>query len=506
MRQLAIGLILSLCAVLTSGPVLAQENVRVRQVFLVQNSGWMEPFYRDSRSRFREMVARLVRNSSRADTDIILASFNQDGQVAGKRSPEVLFSGRYEDSQIARAVAAIDLQKKENGSYADSDFNGALKATISGLLKGREGLIWMVTNAKDSPDNSKTVVANTQQFYGQLRKSPYITRLAAFPIRDELSGPNFSEKGFIIYAIAYGESAGRALDGILAEGSAVRKMFRFPPVKIKPLDRDPVAFQLTGASQGARIENGILLLEQQDGSKPVAIRLQGQLRSKYYPQNIEFAVIKTSWKSEDREVAGSTIAVSPGRVGRIDALQPSQPISFTVTLPPTTRRGPFFGLLDNHRTVGAELAIRLDDLRFSMDRAFIERISAIGGSQTAGQNEAEAELVRQLPSVFFDYREVGSATTRIPVSIVIQRSVWPLILTFTLIAAFVLLIAVLAIWAARARTYPIPVGGATMSVSIRPFEQRIVADPFGVRANVRGSLLGPPRVKTIAEHRKAIKD
>ncbi|WP_218574310.1 hypothetical protein [Pseudomonas sp. FSL R10-1339] len=47
----------------------------LRQVFLVQNSGWMEPFYSDPSSPFKSMVTQLV-GTAAGSAEVVIGGFN----------------------------------------------------------------------------------------------------------------------------------------------------------------------------------------------------------------------------------------------------------------------------------------------------------------------------------------------------------------------------------------------------------------------------------------------
>ena len=49
----------------------------VSHVFLVQNSGWMEPFYSDPASRYKALVTELVMAVAQPGDPMVLAAFNQ---------------------------------------------------------------------------------------------------------------------------------------------------------------------------------------------------------------------------------------------------------------------------------------------------------------------------------------------------------------------------------------------------------------------------------------------
>ncbi len=486
-----------------SSIVADERNISVKQVFLIQNSGWMEPFYKDPASSFKPFISALVDQSNLSGVDIIVATFNQDGQVQGQKSPNVLFRGPYSRKTVEEAVGEIEIPFKASGAYADADFNGALLKTVSDVLKGDEGVIWMITNNKDSPNNSQSVVENTNKFYQTLRGSPYIERIYAYPIRDDLSGPNFRERGFIVYAIAYGPNAARALDVQLREGSPVRKLFRHPPIRIKPLDREPVELRLTTTpppgSPRASVEGGVLRVRGVNGQDRVTIDLQGVLRNTYYPQNIDFANLSARWAGADAPARSMSISVDPRSISGVPALANSSPVKVALTIPSVPRRGPLFGIFDNKTALSGVLEIQLDNMTFSLDPEFLDRMQSISASGALIAAQGERLVSNQLPVVFLDYKKVSSATTRLPVEVMIERSPWPLIGFLAFVGVTFVGLALALVWISRARTHSIQLGGGSVQVSLRPFERRTVSDVYGNRAHVQGSLIGGPRIWTIDE-------
>lgn len=481
-----------------AGPACAGGNPPVRQVFLLQNSGWMEPFYQDRNSPLRPFANRLIGKAALGGGGIVVASFNQDGQVKGRTSPEVLFEGGYDEGRVREAIDRIDLPRKASGAYADADFRGALFGTLSRILRGDQGIIWLITNNKDAPDNNPAVRENTRAFYNALRNSPHITAIAAFPMRRLVQGEHYSERGLIVYAIAYGERARGALDSLLRDGSPVRSQFPAPPVRLKPLDDDPVELLLDSstADVSARVLAGRLYIKDAPASG-ATIRLQGRLRNRYYPQNIARARMSAAWRSGSPELAGAVIRMQPAAITDVPANALSGPVRMEIDLPEIARPPGLSGLFADERVVQGELEVRLDSIDFSLDPAFLSRISAISGGDTIQEAQAERTMAANLPEVFLDYRRISSASMRVPVLIKVQFSAWPLILALGALGALLLALIALAILMRRARTYMVRVGQSDLRVEIRPRERRSLADSMGNRAEVVGRLFGPPSVRPL---------
>lgn len=498
MRKLAYFLLVLAFVGTTAAGNPAPRPEEVRQVFLIQNSGWMEPFYTDPNSPLRPFMNTLIRRANLRGVEITVASFNQDGQVAGRRSPEVRYEGDYDAARVRDAIQSIDLPRKASGAYADADFRGALLGTFSRILRGQQGLIWLITNNKDAPNNNPEVIANTQAFYGALRQSPYITAIAAFPMRRLVSGPHFTERGLIFYAIAYGERGRAALNAVLRDGAPVRSLFPAPPVRLKPLAVDPVELQLSSQTAGlsAVVTDGRLYIS----NAPAAggsLRLQGHLRNRYYPQNIARAQLVARWRAGDPELVGSAVHMAPGQITDVPANGPSGPVTLEMTLPEISRPAGFAGLFADERILRGELEIRLESMEFSLDRDFVSRISAISGGDTIRSEQAEAVMAANLPEVFLDYRRISTATMRVPVEIRVRFSAWPLILLLGAGAFLLIALAALAVVMTRPRSYLIRVGQADQRISIKPRERRVVADAYGNRAEVLGHMFGAPSVRAI---------
>jgi len=470
----------------------------VRQVFLLQNSGWMEPFYQDQNSPLRPFANRLIGQAARGGGGIVVASFNQDGQVAGRTSPEVLFEGNYDEGRVREAIDRIDLPRKASGAYADADFRGALFGTLSRILRGDQGIIWLITNNKDAPDNNPAVRENTRAFYNALRNSPHITAIAAFPMRRLVQGEHYSERGLIIYAIAYGERARAALDDILREGSPVRRQFPAPPVRLKPLDDQPVELLLDSSTAGvnARVHGGRLYIEDAPASGST-VRLHGRLRNRYYPQNIARARLSAAWRSGSPELARAVIRMQPAEILDVPANAMSGPVRMELALPEIPRPPGLSGLFADERVVVGELEVRLDSIAFSLDRDFVSRISAISGGGDIQAEQAERMMAANLPEVFLDYRRISSASMRVPVMIKVRYSAWPLILAVSAVLLLVLALIGLAIVMSRARAYAVRVGQSDLRIRIKPRERRTLSDSFGNRAEVVGRLFGAPSVRPL---------
>ena len=63
----------------------------IQQAFLVQNSGWMEPFYTDPTSQFKQLVAAVASATTNSDDTVFTLAFSQS--KASNVSPSLIASG-----------------------------------------------------------------------------------------------------------------------------------------------------------------------------------------------------------------------------------------------------------------------------------------------------------------------------------------------------------------------------------------------------------------------------
>jgi hypothetical protein len=148
----AFVLFLALCGVMP-----AWAMPQVAQVILVQNSGWMEPFYTDPQSQFKPLVAALAGNVAQPGDALVLAAFNQS--LPGAPSPRALLSEQVTKdtpAHVQAALAGLQLARKPGGTaLADTDLGEAVETTVTKVLGGKAGLVWLVTNNRNSPNNDQ---------------------------------------------------------------------------------------------------------------------------------------------------------------------------------------------------------------------------------------------------------------------------------------------------------------------------------------------------------------
>lgn len=466
----------------------------VPSVYLVQNSGWMEPYYVEPAApQFRALLARLIA-VSQDDAGVVVADFNQDGQLADRHSPHVIYQGAYDGPRIQEKLNQLDLPRQRNGHLTDADFNGALVHAVTDVLGNRSGIIWLVTNNKNSPNNSSQVNQNTRDFALRLSNTAALADIVAYPIRMPAHSSAHDEKGLIIYGIAYGDEAAAALRAKV-HAPGLTQMFPDPAMQLKPLDRASVVFTPAGTSTAgvaaSRAQDGTVVVSGVPGEQASTVEITGSLTSQYYPQVIEAAQLTAGWRSLDGAPMPDQADGLPGSVDppEVHGLGPGgtlQGVRIRLAVPGVPRQGGVAGLFQKEVVLDGVVAIGLTGLHLGLQEGFADKMAQIAA-------------LDQLPSVFSSYQAVTAAETTMPVRLVVRFSPVPLILAISASALALLALAAAAVMVRRDREHVLAIGGQTRRVRVRPFETRQVSSADGRLFKVRGTVFGRARVAAVSQ-------
>ena len=469
---------LAIVAVLAmSVTVAAQAQAPVSQVVLVQNSGWMEPFYEDGASPLKPLVSRLA-NAVAGNGDVAVGLFNQAD--AAHPSPQWIYRGSGNGTGLDRALAGANLARKQSGAYADTDFKEALLGAIAEGLGQRPGIVWIITNNKNSPNNSDEIAARNREFYELLHGESVIPRIAAFPYKSRVRGRNYSANGLMIYAIAYGQSADAALQTML-QTPALAQVLPEGHVRLKPLTEAAVRFVPTGAKASRGIAVGLA----QDGSTLVlsfdaatdmrVAQVQGRFENMFNPYRIRSARVSL--------VAPPAIglhgSISADRLQALDPGQRSDEMTLSLGLPPLPSRWSREVLLRSGYERQGAIDIRLDDQRLEVSPAFIARMQELFPGDP-------------LPDVFLPTIAAGASVTRVPLLLKVTYPVWPAVVVYG--GGLLLLIGLLLGIAlfGNARNVTVLVDSEPRQYRLKPFASvQVIDERAGHVATVKRGLAGP---------------
>ncbi len=403
------------CAVLlaAAGPACASA-----QVFLVQNSGWMEPFYTDPASPFKPLVAALVGAATAPGDLLVLAAFNQS--QPGAPSPRALLSvraGAATREQVGAALAPLALARK-GGALADTDLGEAVGAAITSAMGGKPGLVWLVTNNRNSPNNDQATARRNREFYELIHQGGAITKALAFALRMPVQGAHYHANGLMVYAFAIGEQGARELDALLASGR-IAQVITEPPARLKPLDRDTVRlvpFRVANAPGVAfsMAQNGMLRADVDAQARSPAAQVAWRLENTIYPYTIASAVLSARSRvgAEDRPIAlasGVVRALAPGQ---------SMPLASTMQLPvgqlPGAWSAKAIASAGSAYVLPGVIELHLSGQRLALSQAFRQRMQALFPGDP-------------LPDIFTPPAQVAASDARLPLEVRVNYGVAPLV-------------------------------------------------------------------------------
>jgi hypothetical protein len=475
-----------LCALplLGAGPAFA-----LPQVVLVQNSGWMEPFYSDPQSAFKPLVTELVSNVVQPGDALVLASFNQS--VPGAPSPHALLSEQVDaasvHAHVQKALAGLDVARKPNAGHgtaalADTDLGEAVNAAVNGVLQGKPGIVWLVTNNRNSPNNDQATAARNREFYELIHHGAAIDEALAFPLRMPVAGEHYRANGLMVYAFAVGREGARALDGLLAAGR-VRRVITEPPARLKPLDRDTVRLVPRRVENAPGVEfsidrSGLLHADVAPDARAPSATIRWQLENTIYPYTITEAALSASSK-----LAGQTQAIALQN-NAVRQLAPgrAEPLASNMPLPVAQLPGKWsmaaLKSAGSAYVLPGRIEVHLQDQHLALSQAFRERMAALFPGDP-------------LPDIFTPPSEIRASTASLPIEVSVHYGAGPLV---ALIGALAALLAAGsgAAWAyARPRQAWITVEDEPRSVRTRAGATQPIYDKAGLQvARLKTTLFG----------------
>ena len=458
-----------------------------QQAFLIQNSGWMEPFYTDVRSEFKSLIYAIVEAVADSNEPVTILAFNQT--TPQNQSPTIIYHGAI-GTGLREAVGRVELARKGvSKALADTDFNEAVFKTITGPFKGSPGIIWIFTNNKNSPNNSAETAAHNREFYNLVHAEPSITRSLAFPLAMPVKGDVYSANGLMVYALAYGAEADVHLQSIVANGR-LKKVITQQAVQLKPLDKDAVQMipksvinaPNTSAALGADGHTIVLNIDV-SAHQPV-VHIVASLENLFFPYRIVSASIRAEIEGQGWT---SNLAVSPEG---IETLAPGGTSEFTVAIPMQAELPDIWSLsslLDFGRQVSIPTVIRihLENQQLSVDEAFRTRLNVIFPGDP-------------MPEVLVPPEFVKTSTASIPLLIRVNYPLLPLIIAM---AAIIALLGVGLFFFSRTRSvgsYEIMVDGLTQHVSLGRFDNKFILNSSGQQAGIIRRRGGVPTVESVS--------
>jgi hypothetical protein len=394
----------------------------VPQVFLVQNSGWMEPFYSDPQSQFKPLVIALVTAVVAPGDALVLASFNQ--ALPGAPSPKALLSMKAEPEKlrpaVAKALADLDVAHKPgSGALADTDLGEAVGAAITTALGGKPGVVWLVTNNRNSPNNDQATARRNREFYQLIHEGQAIEKALAFPLRMPVQGEHYHANGLMVYAFGVGAEGARELDQMLASGR-LKRVITEPPARLKPLDRDTVRLLPRRVSDAPGVAfsmapGGLLQADIDPQARTPSARVSWNLENAIYPYTIVSAALsaRSTLAGEERPIALADSQVSTLSPGKPELLASTMQLP-VAQLPPKWSMAALKSAGSAYVLPG-RIELHLAGQQLELSRAFRARMDALFPGDP-------------LPEIFTPPREVKASTAVLPIQVRVHYPLAPLLL------------------------------------------------------------------------------
>ncbi len=442
----------------------------IQQAFLVQNSGWMEPFYADPASGLKGVVAAVAGAVAGPQDPVLVLAFNQ--ATPQNVSPALLSSARGAGG-VAAALAPLQVATKapHSGLLADTDFREAVVRTIGGQFKQQPGIVWIFTNNRNSPNNDQHTADRNRDFYNLVHLESSITRSVAFAKPMKVHGKLYQANGLMVYALAYGDEAGQALARIV-DGGAVAAVLGGTAARLKPLDRDAVRILPSGVKGSPNVHASLgadkrtLLFDIDASSLVPTIVLQAALQNQFYPYVISTADVSAQIATGHQH---AVVDVVPAQIRNL-VPQASEPVEVRLPLPlariPSTWSAQAMGAMGKRVQLPAVVQITLSNQTLALPPEFKSDFSALFPGDP-------------LPDVFQPPDTVHNSVANVPIVLRIQYPLAPLIAVMLSALLLCGLAATLAVLAGRPRRFAVEIDGVRRHMTIKPLSRVQVVDDRG---------------------------
>lgn len=479
-KILFVTLVFSACSVFAKS---------VPQTVLIQNSGWMEPFYLDSSSQIKPLAKALLDAIATKETPLSVGSFSQN--TPGNPSPLILSRSTGVSEQLKTSIANISLARKQTGVLADTDFKETLLGAIEQGLKGQSGIVWILTNNKNSPNNSQETRSKNQDFYDMLHHQDAISKIVAYPLKMSVKSQRFQANGIMIYGIAYGEEASTALQTIINSPN-MKRLFSNPPARLKPLNQAAVRFvpesveKTSDVSASLGADGKTLILNFEGSEKALTAHLRGRFLNDFFPYQIANSDISIELKTASAEHIGvdtdlkNIVNLNPGEHTELK--------NITLTVPPLPSMWNPEVIFGSGSQVSALLNIKLNNQSLVIAEKFKTQMGTLFPGDA-------------LPEVFVPPANVNSSTTQIPVLFVVNYPMWPLLLLIFAIALILILLIYILSAVSSNKLFNVSVNNESRKILIKALKTIDITDNQGNKvATLKRSLFGKPSIVWVREN------
>nr|WP_233411118.1 hypothetical protein [Rugamonas sp. CCM 8940] len=468
-----------------ASPASPVSPVSSSHVFLVQNSGWMDPFYSDPASQYKALVAEVVLAVTQPGDALVLAAFNQS--LPGAPSPRALLATKVETEaprrQVTQALAALQTAHKPgSATLADTDLGEAVGAAIDTALARQAGLVWLFTNNKNSPNNDQATAQRNREFYQLIHHGAAIRTALAFPLKMPVRAGRYSANGLMVYVFAIHEQGARQLDALLRSGR-LQRVITEPPARLKPLDQDtvrlaPVKVDNAPGVAFSMTPDGSLRADIDAGATAPRAKIAWRLENAIYPYTISSATLAARSR-----LAGEDKPISLGRDSvRVLAPGQGQPLSSEMQLPVARLPGSWslaaFKSAGSAYVLPGEIEVSLGEQKLELSQAFRQRMATLFPGDP-------------LPDIFTPPSQVQGSRAVLPLDVRVHFGLGPLLALGGAMLALLAAVAATVLGLTRMRKVALTVEGEPRTMHSKAGMQTPIFDQAGNKvAELRSTLFG----------------
>ncbi|MCH7330806.1 hypothetical protein [Acinetobacter modestus] len=442
-----------------------------QQAFLIQNSGWMEPFYQDQNSEFKPLINGVIQTVSKPDDKIVVSVFNQSNALA--KSPKIIYQGAGAKPMLAD-LQAQQIAYKNDKAYADTDFTEAVVSTITEPFAKQSGIIWIFTNNKNSPNNDAETIARNKEFYTLIHDNPAINKVLAFPLKMPVNGQHFNASGLMVYALAYGQSAEKDLNQLVESGQ-IAKIFTQQPALLKPLDKEPVQIIPQGVKNSSSIraslsqDHKVLIFDLEPKKVAPEIKLTADLKNNFYPYNIAATKVEAKLMLANEQQA--PIQISQTQVNLLT--KENTKLEFNLPIPADMVVSPWswtaFKAMGKQVIIPAQVQVTLYEQQLTLSDQFKQSL------QDLFPNDP-------LSDVFVAPGNIQSSIAIIPVQFRLQYPLWSVMVMMAGILLGIFSVIFLFAFSSKSKRYEVLINGVKkQSIQLKPFSTQNI---YGENAKI----------------------
>ena len=305
-----------------------------------------------------------------------------------------------------------------------------------------------------------------------------------------VKGVRYQANGLMIYAIAYGDTANKELENLIA----AKLPFEDKPARLKPLNMDAVTFVPTGVankgqfSAGLDADNSTLVLKFDSSSKPETAIINGLFRNDFYPYDIRSANVSLDVKFHGDDY-GIQATIEPRELVSLLAGQQSTAMAVKIAIPPLPSMWSPEIIFKSGHQVQATMLFRLSNQELQLSPAFVQRMNELFPGDP-------------LPEIFVPSESAKQSETIRALLVNVVYPTWPLIV-LVLLALFIVFGCILLLTAAtRPGKFTIMVDGTQKTFALKVFSKCPLYSENGDRIGTLSRGLGKPTIELEAERKE----